>query len=846
MTTKHKPEDIIRILHVDDQLDFAEMTTTFLERENDRFDTEIVASASDGLARLADSPFDCIISDYDMPRMDGIDFLETVREEYPDVPFILYTGKGSETVASEAISAGVTEYLQKSSGTEQYELLAHRITNAVDQSQTEQRLQTLFDRFSQPIVEVQYEADEPIITHVNSAFEDVFGYEANTLIGDSLDTHIVPDNRTDEVTAINHRVQTDGGLKQIETVRETVDGPRKFLVQIAAYDDGSGGFASYTDITDRSERRETLKRNQDLLRHTEQLADVGGWEADMETGELRWTQGTHAIHDINPDEEFEPSIETAIEFYHPDDQAKIKTAVSDCRTHGDPYDIELRLITAEDEQKWVRTTGEPVYDGDDIIKIRGAICDITQQYKRRQQLEQTETFFNSTQDQLFLINVGEEFTIERLNQAWEDTPGISAEESCGQTIQDVLGEKQANEVRQKYRKCVEQQETLEYQEQIRFGNESAHWQTRITPVVIDEDVECIAGVSRDITDIKGHRQELIELKQEYQTLAENFPDGAVYLINENFEYVRARGEALQRADLSPADIEGHVPHDVFPDELADEACHQYEQAFDGIATTDEQEYNGDRYRVRVTPVESNSQEITHVMAVAQDITEFAEDREKLQRQNKRLDEFVSVVSHDLRNPLSVAEGNVELLREACSCDNERIDKIESALTRMDELIEDLLTLAHTDKRINRTESVNLAELSENCWQNVETTGADATIHIDITATQTIEADPNRLAQLLENLMRNAIEHTNEDVTVTIGEFEDGFYIKDDGSGIPADERDDVFEAGYTTTSQGTGFGLSIVKQVVEAHGWEISLTEGSEDGARFEVSNVEVSQIESN
>jgi PAS/PAC sensor hybrid histidine kinase (EC 2.7.13.3) len=94
-------------------------------------------------------------------------------------------------------------------------------------------------------------------------------------------------------------------------------------------------------------------------------------------------------------------------------------------------------------------------------------------------------------------------------------------------------------------------------------------------------------------------------------------------------------------------------------------------------------------------------------------------------------------------------------------------------------------------------------------------------------------------------MRNAIEHANEDVTVTIGELEAGFYVEDDGSGIPIDERDDVFEAGYTTTSQSTGFGLSIVKQVVDAHGWEISLIGGSEDGGRFEVSDAEVSQIES-
>jgi PAS domain S-box len=408
----------------------------------------------------------------------------------------------------------------------------------------------------------------------------------------------------------------------------------------------------------------------------------------------------------------------------------------------------------------------------------------------------------------------------------------------------VLGERQANKVRQKYEKCIEQQETLEYEEQIRFGDESAHWETRITPVVIDGDVEYIAGVSRDTTELQNKKQELIQLEQQYQTLVENFPDGAVYLIDENFEYVRFRGDALEEIGFSPADFEGHVPHEVFPDDIADELCQRYEQAFEGTATTIEQAYRGERYRIRITPVRFNDEDITHVMAVAQNITEYFKDKQRLQRQNNRLDEFASVVSHDLRNPLSVAEGNVELLREECECNNSRINNIDSALTRMEELIKDLLKLARSNEQTGDTELVSLAELSQDCWQNVETTGA--TIHIDITATRSVRADPNRLAQLLENLMRNAIEHADQaqhrggDVTVTIGELEDGFYIEDDGSGVPADERNNVFEAGYTTTSQGTGFGLSIVKQVVEAHGWEISLKEGSEGGARFEVTQVEL------
>ena len=839
MSDRAEYKDTIRVLHVDDQLDFAETTTAFLERESDRFDTETVSSASEGLNRLAESTFDCVISDYEMPGQNGVEFLRAVREEWPDLPFILFTGKGSEIVASDATSAGVTDYLQKSSGTEQYELLANRILNAVGRVQAEKqikteqkRLKTLFEHLSQPAVEVRYEADEPIVRQVNAAFENVFGYGSETMIGDSLDTHIVPDNRTDEAAKINEHVQSGGSLDSREVVRQTTDGLRKFLLQNAVYDDGSGGFAIYTDITDRSESKELLERNRDLLRHTQQLAKVGGWEADVETGEQRWTEETYDIHDLDA-EESTPSVETGIEFYHPDDQETIEEAVNNCRTRGESYELDLRLITADDEQKWVRTTGEPVYDGDDIVKIRGAICDITQRRERRQELEQIETLFQNTQDHPFLINVGDPFTIERLNPAWEDTPGVSVEESRGQPIQDVLGEKQAREVEQKYRKCVEQREELEYEMQLQFGNEDIEWQTRIAPVVISGEVEYIAGACRDMTEIQERRRELSELKKQYQTLVENFPDGAVYLIDESFEYIRARGEELERVGLSPTDIEGHTPHEVFSDELADEVCKQYEQAFNGNTTAVELEYRDERYRVRATPVGVDEDEIGYVMAVAQNITEHVENKRRLKQQNEQLDEFASVVSHDLCSPLSVAEGNLELLR--AECDSDRIETIDSALTRMDNLIEDLLRLARTGEQVSDTEPVNLADLLQNCWQNVETT--DATIQLN--SSGTVQADRGRLAQVFENLMRNAIEHTEQTVTVTIGEFEDGFYIEDDGDGIPEDERDDVFAPGYTTTDDGTGFGLSIVSDIVEAHGWEIRLTDSADGGARFEITGVE-------
>ncbi len=108
--------DSIRVLHVDDDPDFGDLTATVLEREDERFVVETATTATEGLDSMWDRPPDCIVSDYDMPELDGIEFLERVREEYPEMPFILFTGKGSESVASQAISAGVTDYLEKTTG----------------------------------------------------------------------------------------------------------------------------------------------------------------------------------------------------------------------------------------------------------------------------------------------------------------------------------------------------------------------------------------------------------------------------------------------------------------------------------------------------------------------------------------------------------------------------------------------------------------------------------------------------------------------------------------------------------------------------------------------------------
>jgi signal transduction histidine kinase len=203
-------------------------------------------------------------------------------------------------------------------------------------------------------------------------------------------------------------------------------------------------------------------------------------------------------------------------------------------------------------------------------------------------------------------------------------------------------------------------------------------------------------------------------------------------------------------------------------------------------------------------------------------------QQELRRQNHRLEKFANVVSHDLRNPLSVATGRIEMV------DSEHADVIERNLDRMETIIEDVLTLAREGKSVEETEPVDLSSLATQCWENVETADASLSTDDDIS----IMADQSRCRQLLENLIRNSVEHVGDDVSIHIGRREDGFYFEDDGPGIPEDKREEVFEAGYTTNRDGTGFGLNIVREVAEAHGWSVEITEGSEGGARFDFTGV--------
>ena len=249
-------------------------------------------------------------------------------------------------------------------------------------------------------------------------------------------------------------------------------------------------------------------------------------------------------------------------------------------------------------------------------------------------------------------------------------------------------------------------------------------------------------------------------------------------------------------------------------------------------------------------VTSRAVEAARLLATSIESALSKTEREhELHVKNDRLEEFVGIVSHDLRNPLTVADGNLELAR--MECENPHLDKVDDALDRMATLIDDLLTLAEQGYVVESRTRIDLESIADRAWENVHTPSAT----LETSGRASIFGDEQRLLQVFENLFRNAIDHVGEDVTIRVGSLEtihtstrvsdaarnDGFFISDDGPGIPEGEEGDVFDTGHSTDS--TGLGLAIVQRIVDAHGWNVAVEETIDGGARFEITGGKKSVI---
>jgi len=428
-----------------------------------------------------------------------------------------------------------------------------------------------------------------------------------------------------------------------------------------------------------------------------------------------------------------------------------------------------------------------------------------------------------------------------------------------------------------------------------------------------------AGRDRDQEALRAERDRLLALFSNVPdpAIAYDYVDGEpiVHRVNDAFEETfgydadRVVGESVDDFIVPPTDD---------AESEAEELNERLQRGENVRREVTRKTVDGPRHFIlHVVPIRLDAENVSGY-AIYTDVTERREREAALERQNERLDEFASIVSHDLRNPLSVAEGYVTLAHETGETDY--LEKATEALDRMDELVEDLLTLARQGDSVGETAPVSLGALARDAWESVDTGDAELVVDGDMT----IDANPTRTRELLENVFRNSVEHgrardstavsrddensgtefsnhstcsrappddsaehgrsragdtasrddehsvsecssrstsnrtssgdsvdhspvapgdNGEHLTVRVGEAafrgdggasSRGFFVEDDGRGLPESDRDRVFESGFTTEENGTGLGLAITKRIADAHGWEVRALGSESGGARFE------------
>jgi PAS domain S-box-containing protein len=745
----------IHVLHVDDEPTVAETAAAFLRRGDDRISVTTVPGPNEALDALSEQSVDCIVSDYDMPELNGLELLERVREEHPDLPFVLFTGKGSEEIASEAISAGVTDYLRKGAGTEQYDLLANRIRNATAQFRaseaaawTESRLRELAERTDDVLW--TFTGDWSKLLFVNDAYEQVYG----------------------------------------GSVDELAENPTAF-----------------------------------------------------------------------------------IDVVHPADRDRVR-AEMERLSGGEPAELEYRVGPDADYERWVWVSAEPVVEDGEVVRIVGFSRDVTERERRKAAVEElhaaTRKLMSAstpTEIATLVVEATRDVLDIPLAGCWLYDESADALEpvAATDTADDIVGEPPRFEAGEGLAWTVfERGEPRRYDDVSTTPgryNESTPIRAEVLHPLgefglltvgsttagafddVDESLIGLLATNAEAALMRANRESTLRDERAFIDQALDALADVFYVLDTDGRVRRWNERAVTVTGYDDEALDGLDAVSLFAADHRERVADSIETAFaEGHAavTADIVTAEGDRIPFEFTAARLADADgtPTGLVGVGRDIGDRRERERALEAQNRRLERFARIVSHDLQNPLSVAQGRLELARERLDGENDDLEAVAGAHERMTQLIDDLLALARQGETAREERPVSVAALATESWEHVDSGAARLAVETDAV----VLADEGQLRGLLENLLGNAVEHGRDEadpLTVTVGAMDDGFYVADDGVGIPPDERGSVFDAGYTTGDGSTGLGLSIVEEAAEAHGWTVTVTESEAGGARFEVRGVE-------
>jgi PAS domain S-box-containing protein len=372
----------VRVLHVDDDREFASLTATYLEGENDRFDVESEADAAAALGRIREEPVDCVVSDYEMPQMSGVEFLRAVREIDSTLPVIFFTGRGSEEVAAEAISAGVTDYLQKG-GSEQYALLANRIDNYVAKRRAEAERRRGYEAIERAREGISILDGEGRFVYTNEAFAAFVGYDRAELIGEHWE-RLHREEDVEEMYAEKLPVAAEGGWTG-RTVYRRKDGELVLANHSLSYTDDEELVSVAQDITDDERRRRELLEAKRFESMVNAVTEYAVFMLDTEGRVVTWNDGAEAIKGYAESEVLGEDVSL---FYPPEADADAPDALLDEALAAGTATEEGWRVRRNGQRFWAHVVVTPVYGEDGTHQGFAKVTrDMTERRAREDELE---------------------------------------------------------------------------------------------------------------------------------------------------------------------------------------------------------------------------------------------------------------------------------------------------------------------------------------------------------------------------------------------------------------------------------------------------------------------------
>ncbi len=881
-----------RILYVDDDPGLLEIGKLFLERKG-QLRVDISLSASAGLDLLASADYDAVITDYQMPGMDGIEFLKKVRTSGNTIPFILFTGRGREEIVIQALNEGADFYLQKGGEpVAQFAELTHKIRVAVQRRTTsealnvsETRFRGIFDTITSgvAIYEVRNNGasgKDYIIKDFNKTALEIEGKTKEEVIGKSL-LDLRP--AIDEYGLIPVFQQVfKTGVPAYFPQKNYIDEKYSSWYENRVFRLPSGEIvAVYDDVTERKRAELELESALENLNEAHRLAHIGTWDWVAETDTVTWSEELCTIVGWDHTKPA-PTYAELPRVYTPASWERLNDAVTRALATGESYNLELEMVRPDGGIRWTNAFGGVKYDGNGkVAGLQGTVQDITE----RNLLDDTltflvqcgysgsgEDFFNTlarylaehldmsyvcidtlegdglTARTVAIYNDGEFET--NVRYALKDTP-------CG----DVVGKTiccYPTEVCRIFPRDAALQDlkaesyigtTLWSSDRIPIGLIALIGQKPLKNPALAEAVLQLVAVRAAGEMERRRAEEALKISQiqlvEAMDLASvvNWEfDVATGIFTFNDRFYALYGTTTEREGGFHMPVEGYSNNFVHPEDrfmVADEVRKAILATDPGYVAQAEHRIIRRDGEIRDVVVrfgiikDENGRTIkTH--GANQDITERKRTEEALREANKKLTLLSSITRHDILNQLMLLKGYLELSHEVIdnpTTINEYITIEEKAANA----IEHQITFTKIYQELGAAAPV---------WQNVNANIQKVVaglpmreVRVEVGCTNLeIFADP-LFEKVFYNLIDNALHYGGDQMTtirVSSQESDRGLIVvcEDDGVGISQEDRVQLFTRGF---GKNTGLGLFLSREILGITGITITEKGTPGKGARFEI-----------